>query len=143
MSGEQILIITPYNADYRDLSSMIRLLGEAYPRTPSIRDIRVAKVDAIQGIEADVVIANFPSTRGAGFMKDAGRINSMLSRAKFAQYLVANTEAMNDWQARRAGRFLPMYIHRTTNVQVSSTQYRPRYSMPQDKMAYIFGTYSR
>lgn len=138
VTGEQLLIVTPYDADYRDLSGAIRLLAEAYSCVPSLNDIRVAKVDAIQGTESDVVIANFPSTRGAGFMKSAGRLNSMLSRAKFAQYLVVNAESMNGWKASSSGRFLPKYIHQTANMQVSSSTYRPRYRMSPEKMAQVF-----
>jgi hypothetical protein len=53
------------------------------------------------GVEADVVLANLPSTDGVGFVREPGRLNSMLSRAKYGRYFIRNFEAAMGWTGKK------------------------------------------
>jgi uncharacterized protein len=85
MTGEDILVVAPYNAQ-------VSLLGE---RLIS-RGIRVGTVDRFQGQEAPVVIYSMATStpedapRGMEFLYSLNRLNVATSRARCACILVAS-----------------------------------------------------
>lgn len=58
--------------------------------------VRMATVDNFQGEESDIIIISLVRNgpRGIGFLKDANRINVLLSRAKHGMYLLGNEKAL-------------------------------------------------
>jgi predicted RecB family nuclease len=84
--AEEILVITPYNAQVAAISRALEAAG--FDR------VEVGTVDKFQGREASVVIYSFAASdsdsapRGVEFLLDQHRLNVGISRAKAVCYLV-------------------------------------------------------
>ena len=110
--ASQLVVLTPYRgqarliqgemgkkaymseADLKDINEAADL-DDQIEAARSRMGIRVATVDNFQGEEADIVIislvrGNNKSGSNIGFLKNANRVNVMLSRAKQAQIIVGN-----------------------------------------------------
>ena len=83
-----ICIATPYEAQYHAYMSAIPAIKAKFPAFAD--RIHCDKVDGLQGAEFDIVICDMTITSRAGFLKDKGRLNVFFSRAKNAQYVIAN-----------------------------------------------------
>ncbi len=87
---EQIMVVTPYNAQIRAIQSAAVSAG--LPR------LRVGTVDKFQGRQAPVVIYSMATSsaedapRGMGFLYDLHRLNVATSRAKALAIIVASPD---------------------------------------------------
>lgn len=85
MTGDQILVVSPYNRQVGELSRQL-----------APRGVRVGTVDKFQGREAAVVIYSMASSsasessRGMEFLYSLSRLNVATSRARCATILVAS-----------------------------------------------------
>ena len=85
MTGNRILVVSPYNAQVSRLAEMLEPLG-----------VRVGTVDKFQGQEAPVVIYSMATSspedapRGMEFLYSLNRLNVATSRARCAAILVAS-----------------------------------------------------
>jgi len=87
ITKEDILVVTPYNAQVSEISKRIQ-------------GIRVGTVDKFQGQEAPVVIVSYATStpedapRGMDFLYSLNRLNVAVSRAKCAAFIIASPELM-------------------------------------------------
>ncbi len=85
MSGEEILVVAPYNAQVSRLSDRLKDIG-----------LKVGTVDKFQGQQAPVVIYSMATSRpeeaprGLEFLYSLNRLNVATSRAQCAVILVAS-----------------------------------------------------
>ena len=97
LEQEDILVITPYNAQVGTLRSALDAAG--------FEDVSVGTVDKFQGREAPVAIVSMAASahadvpRGIGFLLDRHRLNVAVSRAKHAAYLVRSS-VLTDFSPR-------------------------------------------
>jgi uncharacterized protein len=88
MTDEDVLVVTPYNAQIREIE---RALVDA-----GIAGIRVGTVDKFQGREAPVVVYSMATSsaedapRGMEFLFDLHRLNVATSRARSVAIIVAS-----------------------------------------------------
>jgi superfamily I DNA and/or RNA helicase len=88
---QRIAVITPYKAQVRCLRSCL----------PPY--IEVMTVDSSQGKEKDIVIVSCVRSGGTiGFLDDMNRVNVLLTRSKYALYIVGNLDQLatqhNTWR---------------------------------------------
>jgi uncharacterized protein len=87
---EQIMVVTPYNAQIRAIQSALTSAG--------ITGVRVGTVDKFQGREAPVVIYSMATSsaddapRSMEFLYDLHRLNVATSRARAMAIIVANPD---------------------------------------------------
>jgi superfamily I DNA and/or RNA helicase len=85
MTGDEVFVVSPYNAQVSGLSDRLKPLG-----------VRVGTVDKFQGQEAPVVLYSMATSRREGaprrieFVYGLTRLNVATSRAKRAAILVAS-----------------------------------------------------
>ena len=85
MTGEDILVVAPYNAQVNRLAERLASTG-----------VRVGTVDKFQGQEAPVVIYSMATSRpedaprGMEFLYSLNRLNVATSRARCAAIVVAS-----------------------------------------------------
>lgn len=95
-----ILILVPYEAQYQQYLNRI---AEEHARRPDLDLIHVVveKVDRFQGSEAPVVIFDCTVTNDLGFAVEPGRLNTSLSRAKNALYVIGDEQAVTSALQKR------------------------------------------
>jgi superfamily I DNA and/or RNA helicase len=92
MASELILVVTPYNAQIREIE---RALSHA-----AIDGVQVGTVDKFQGREAPAVIYSMATSsaadapRGLEFLFDLHRLNVATSRARAVTFIVASPDLM-------------------------------------------------
>jgi uncharacterized protein len=92
VTGDDILIVTPYNAQIREIDQAFRRLG--------IEPVRVGTVDKFQGRQGAAVIYSMASSsveeapRGTEFLFDLHRLNVATSRARCLAVVVASPELL-------------------------------------------------
>lgn len=90
LTPADVLIVTPYNAQTRDIEEALESRGVA--------GVRVGTVDMFQGREAPVVLYSMASSsaddapRGMGFLYDSHRLNVATSRARAMAVVIGNAE---------------------------------------------------
>jgi uncharacterized protein len=95
LTAADILVVTPYNAQIRDIEDALDASG--------IADIQVGTVDKFQGRQAPVVIYSMASSsaddapRGLEFLYDPHRLNVATSRARAMAIIVASPEIPRPW----------------------------------------------
>lgn len=92
VTAEDILVVTPYNAQIREIDQAFRRLG--------IEHVRVGTVDKFQGRQGAAVIYSMASSsveeapRGTEFLFDLHRLNVATSRARCLAVVVASPELL-------------------------------------------------
>ncbi|KAF2220114.1 P-loop containing nucleoside triphosphate hydrolase protein [Elsinoe ampelina] len=92
-TAKEIAILSPYlaqNSDYKDDLAALA----ASRRDPSVEDVFVGTFDGAQGRQFDVVFCDLVVSRGLGFVRELGRLNVGLSRARFGLVVVADTKGL-------------------------------------------------
>jgi uncharacterized protein len=90
MTANDVLVVTPYNAQVREIAQALARVG--------IAGARVGTVDKFQGREAPVVIYSMASSsardapRGLEFLFDLHRLNVATSRAKALSIILASPD---------------------------------------------------
>ena len=90
MTSNDVLVVTPYNAQIRDIDRALTRRG--------VRGVRVGTVDKFQGQEAPVVIYSMATSsaaeapRGLEFLFDLHRLNVATSRARGVCIIVASPD---------------------------------------------------
>jgi predicted RecB family nuclease len=90
VSVEQIMVVTPYNAQIRAIQSAAASAG--------LSDLRVGTVDKFQGREAPIVMYSMATSsaddapRGMEFLYDPHRLNVATSRARALAIIVASPD---------------------------------------------------
>ncbi len=90
MSADDILIVTPFNAQIRQIEDALRSVGHG--------GVRVGTVDKFQGREAPIAIYSMACSsaedapRGMDFLYDTHRLNVATSRARAMAIIIANPE---------------------------------------------------
>ena len=90
-----LAIITPYAAQVRILNELFEKILKNKPESEKkrIRNlVEINTVDSFQGKQADIVLISLVRTEGShnddlGFLIDQRRINVLLSRARFCQFI--------------------------------------------------------
>lgn len=128
LTQEDVLVITPYNAQVGTLRSALDAAG--------FLDISVGTVDKFQGREAPIAIVSMAASahadvpRGIGFLLDRHRLNVAVSRAQHAAYLVRST-VLTDFAPRTPdeltalGAFLGLCERAVTTRDVTPTPHSP------------------
>jgi uncharacterized protein len=94
LRAQDFMVVAPYN-------DQVRLLREAFDRTPKLRGVQVGTVDKFQGREAPVVFFTMTTSsgedmpRGPEFLFSRNRLNVAVSRARCLAYLVCTEELLN------------------------------------------------
>ncbi|MBR8745081.1 ATP-binding protein, partial [Nocardiopsis sp. MG754419] len=97
LTGEDILVVAPYNLQVRALR---RALTQAAEDHPALEGVRVGTVDKFQGQEAAAVICSMTTSnaaetsRGPSFVLDRNRLNVALSRAQLAAVVVHSPDLL-------------------------------------------------
>src|SRR5450755_3868957 len=108
VTGKEMAILTPYNAQYWNYNNALLRLHADRP-VLSINDILLAKTDAFQGRERDIVINDLIIKDNPGFVKSGARVNTALSRARNGEYIIMDTAALEKNQKNKI-RFLSKLI---------------------------------
>jgi superfamily I DNA and/or RNA helicase len=106
--GKEITILTPYNAQYWNYNNAL-LRFHANRPVLNINNILLAKTDAFQGRERDIVINDLTIKDNLRFIKSGIRVNTALSRAKNGKYIIINTAAFEK-NPKNKIRFLSKFI---------------------------------
>lgn len=121
---EQVVVLTPYlgqlwrildlvRSRLKDVSSLVSerdqadleeadLTGVNLPTGPRQKSVRCSSIDNFQGEEADIIIASLVRSNkkgDIGFMKEAQRVNVLLSRARHGMFLVGNSRTFGRFPA--------------------------------------------
>lgn len=100
-----IVILTPYHAQYNRYMSALYRLQEAKPDW-KLGELLIRKVDAFQGGERPLVVLDLTVSTGVGFLREANRLNVALSRAQEGMYVIANVDGIEKAGRKRASRFV-------------------------------------
>ncbi|CAF1471714.1 unnamed protein product, partial [Didymodactylos carnosus] len=90
---QRIGIITPYNGQVREIQKQLKTLN--------IYHTEIGSVDSFQGKEKDVILISTVRCKNAGFLNIENRLNVMLTRAKYGQYIFGNLTHLkqyNGWK---------------------------------------------
>lgn len=121
LTADDLLVVTPYNAQVGTLKAALRAAGWGR--------VRVGTADRFQGQEAVVALvslaASAPSevSRGVGFLLDRHRLNVAISRAQYAAFVV-HSRVLTDFAARSPaelsaqGAFLALSARAVSTVDV-------------------------
>ena len=95
IGDEDVLVVTPYNAQRRAITSELALLADPAP------DVRVGTVDRFQGQEAPVVLISMATSSGddiprsVDFLLSRNRLNVAVSRAQCLAVVVASPRLLD------------------------------------------------
>ena len=82
-----ILASTTIMTGYRAQTGLLKKrFGQVYP-------CKITTIDAMQGLEADVILVSLVRTNQIGFLRDVGRHCVLLSRAMTCMIIVGNLDA--------------------------------------------------
>ena len=95
ITADDIVVLTPYQAQYEDYVRAFEQLHENHPET-GYNKIRSRKVDGFQGGEAPIVIVDLTITDHAGFLRERNRLNVAISRAQVAQYVLLSASMFHE-----------------------------------------------
>jgi AAA domain len=109
-TGDDIVILAPYHAQYLVLSTAIVLLRRARPDLP-VNGLCAAKIDSFQGSERRIVICDLVIDSKVGFMKVMSRLNVGLSRSRCGLYIVGNIGQIEKGNRPRNIRHLQSVIN--------------------------------
>jgi superfamily I DNA and/or RNA helicase len=98
-TGEDIVILVPYNAQHRLVQTAINLLRLKNP-TLALKGLSVAKVDGYQGNEFKIAICDLVVAEEVGFVREMNRLNVFVSRSEVALNIVGNSGEMEKNKAR-------------------------------------------
>ncbi|KAJ9456884.1 Protein cfxQ-like protein [Diplonema papillatum] len=89
---QSIVVLTPYKGQLLTIRRLLIQCGQINPSDPSV-SCRLSTVDRFQGDEADIVIASLvvDNTSRTQFVQLVNRMIVLLSRARLAMYILANT----------------------------------------------------
>ncbi|GAM85980.1 hypothetical protein ANO11243_039900 [Dothideomycetidae sp. 11243] len=101
-TGKEVAIYTPYTAQDKVHHSIRDSLfaDEKAPRgrTPKdFYDIHLSTFEKCQGQQCDVVILDLTATKSVGFLDDAARVLTGMTRGRFGLIIVGNRSALNTW----------------------------------------------
>ncbi|EHH1264388.1 AAA family ATPase [Vibrio parahaemolyticus] len=99
----EVAVLSFYRGQERELRNRLRTWAmnpRAYrhftkgdKRSPFI-DVQVCTVDKFQGHEADLVLLSFVNSHATSFLESPNRLNVAVTRAKYAQVIFGNRNAM-------------------------------------------------
>ena len=94
LRAQDFMVVAPYN-------DQVRLLREAFDRSPRLHQVQVGTVDKFQGREAPIVFFTMTTSsgedmpRGPEFLFSRNRLNVAVSRARCLAYLVCTEDLLN------------------------------------------------
>ncbi|CAF1332002.1 unnamed protein product, partial [Didymodactylos carnosus] len=79
---QRIGIITPYKGQVREIEKQLKLVG--------IYHTEIGSVDSFQGKQKDIILISTVRCKNTGFLDISNRLNVMLTRAKYGEYIFGN-----------------------------------------------------
>lgn len=95
-----------FMAPYLQQSSMMRRALLDLSRTPALSEFQLENIscityDAMQGIEANIVVTTLTITKRIGFLRDRRRLNTEATRPRFGHVIIGSSRDMKKDRAYR------------------------------------------